>query len=148
MSAGHNKLKEHFFSGLGALASTDKRHIKVPNTSLINGSLNLDNAAKQDMPADNRWDYAIDYDGKVFFIEIHPASTSEIPTMLNKVDCLRQWLMAINVDLLSLPPINRKFYWVSSGKTAIRFTPASRQAKQLAAKKIDPVGTIWDYSKI
>ncbi len=148
MSAGHHKLRNYYSSGLGAVIAPDRRHIKVPDTFLIKGSLALDSAAKQDMPDSNRWDYAIDYNGEVFFIEIHPASTSEIPTVINKVNGLRQWLATINADLLSLPPVNRKFYWVSSGKTALRVTPSSRQAKQLAAKKIIPVGTIWDYSKL
>lgn len=148
ISLGHDKLKGYFYNGLNALTSADKRHVKVPNTSLIKGSLALDNAAKQDMPDNYRWDYAIDYNGNVYFLEIHPASTSEIGTMINKVDGLLQWLKAIDADLITLPPVNRKFYWVSSGKTDLRIIPNSRQAKQLAAKKIKPVGTIWDYSKI
>lgn len=148
ISLGNNRLKDYFAVGLGALISADKSHIKVPNTSFIKGSLALDSAAKQDMPTDSRWDYAIDYNGEVFFIEIHPASTSEISTMIKKVDCLRQWLAAIGADLLSLPPVNRKFYWVSSGNTQLRITPNSCQAKRLAAKKILSVGHVWDYNKI
>lgn len=148
ISLGHNKLKGYFSNGFNALTSADKRHVKVPNTSLINGSLALDNAAKQDVPDNYRWDYAIDYNGNVYFLEIHPASTSEISTMINKVDGLQQWLKTIDADLMALPPVDRKFYWVSSGKTDLRIMPNSRHAKQLAAKKIKHVGTIWDYSKI
>lgn len=148
MCLEHDKLRNYFFRGLGALTSADKRHIEVPNTSLIKGSVALDNAAKGDMPDNFRWDYAFDYNGEVYFVEVHPASTSEISTMVNKVDGLRQWLKMINAGLMSLPPIERKFYWVSSGKTQLRITPNSRQAKQLAAKKIVPVGNVWNYSKI
>ena len=146
LAVGNPKLKDYCCQGLGAFLPADKIHIRVPNTKQIYCSIALDEAALKDMPDENRWDYVLDYNGEVFFIEIHPASTSEIKTMIKKLDGLFKWLRIINANILSLPPKNRVFYWVSSGKN--RILPSSSQAKQLALKKIVPVGTIWDYSRL
>lgn len=146
MSLAHPKLRDFYKKGLGAFESIDKSHIDVPDTRLIMGSIALDKAAFTDMPADNRWDYALDYNSQVFFIEIHPAKASEINTVINKVAGLCKWLSNIGSDLLSLPPTYRVFYWVSSGNT--KMTPGGNQAKKLALKKIELTGTIWQYSKL
>lgn len=146
MSLAHPKLQDFYKKGLGAFESIDKSHIDVPDTRLIIGSIALDKAALNDMPADNRWDYAFDYEGKVFFIEVHPARASEIDTVINKVTGLRQWLTNIGANLLLLPPTNRVFYWVSSGNTKMTLT--GNQARKLALKKIELTGNIWRYTKI
>ncbi len=44
----------YFKSGLGALENKDKAKIKVPSTSLLGGSVNLDEAAKAVYPKENR----------------------------------------------------------------------------------------------
>ena len=146
MSLTHPKLRDFYKKGLGAFESIDKPHIDVPDTRLIFGSVALDKAALQDMPDDNRWDYALDYNGQVFFIEVHPAKASEIDTVINKVIGLSQWLSNIGSDLLSLPPIDRIFYWVSSGKT--KMVPSGNQIKKLVKNKVELSGTVWRYAKL
>jgi len=142
------KLSAYYKAGLGALLPADKKHIKVPEPKSIVGSLALDRAAAGDLPEDFRWDYLLDYGGEIFFIEIHPASTSEINRMIGKVDAVRRWLDATAPAIFSLPPRNHKYYWVSSGNTRLRLTPGSPQAHKLAANKIVSVGQIWNYTSI
>ncbi|MCM1070860.1 MAG: hypothetical protein NC210_03820 [[Clostridium] fimetarium] len=144
-------LKEFFSAGLGAMKKIERKSIKVPDTALIGGSVALDEAAKESFPQSNRWDYAIEYDGHTFFIEIHPAATSEIDCVIQKAIFANKWLKDNAPELLKLPKKEngaRSFYWVSSGNTDIRVTPGSPQAKKLALHHIKPVGRIWDYAKL
>lgn len=147
----NDTLKSFFQNGLGALKKAEKIYVKVPDTKLIGGSVALDDAAKEFYPQSNRWDYAIEYEGNTFFIEIHPASTSEIDCVIEKVKFVKEWLRNNCPDILELPYKEvgaRCFYWVSSGGTDLRITPGSRQAKKLALYQIKSVGRIWNYSKL
>lgn len=147
--AENSCLKEYFHSGSGAIR--EKECISVPQPRLTGGSVNLDKAMEQDLPEDNRWDYALEYDGCSFFLEVHPASTSEVECVIRKVRQVKEWLAAHVPDFLQLPKKEkgeRCFYWISSGKSDIRLLPQSRQAKQLASAHIKPVGRVWDYRKL
>ena len=146
-----DRLKGFHAVGLGAMKKGERQCIAVPNTKLIGCSVALDEAAKGTHPLENRWDYAVEYDGNTFFIEIHPASTSEIECVILKVRFVTGWLKKNAPELLSLPRKEtgtRQFYWVSSGRTDIRILPNSRQARQLALHHIKHVGRVWDYSKL
>ena len=140
-------LKPYVTPGLGAFANNDRKKIKVPSTSLLNCSVNLDEASRMSHPHENRWDYALDYDGKAFFIEIHPAHTSEIECMVKKVLFVKKWLTSVAPEILRLPG-TREFYWVSSGTTDLRIMKNSPQARKLALHKIVSVGQVWDYWKV
>lgn len=65
-------LRNHLRDGLQALGSNSS-NIKPNDTRKCEGSVDIDNAVKQEFSSDNRWDYAVGYDGKTYFIEIHPA---------------------------------------------------------------------------
>lgn len=148
---GNPYLENFFANGLGALKKNERKSVKVPDTSMLCGSVDLDNAAKEMFPHENRWDYALEYDGTIFFIEIHPASTSEIDCIVKKVDFVTKWLKEHAPEILALPLKNnqvRQFYWVSSGNTDLRITPKSQQARKLALRNIQHVGKVWDYTKI
>ena len=133
--------------GLGVFANSERKKIKVPSTSLLNCSVNLDEAARCACPHENRWDYALDYAGKAFFNEIHPAHTSEIECLVKKVLFVKKWLASVAPEMLELPG-PRAFYWVSSGTTDLRIMQNSPQARKLALHKIVSVGQIWDYGKV
>lgn len=144
-------LGRFFQSGLGALKKADRQCVKVPDTKLLGGSVALDDAGCEAYPRANRWDYALEYAGHTFFLEIHPASTSEIDSVISKVKFLKDWLRANCPGMLALPKKEsgeRCFYWVSSGETDLRIIPGSRQAKKLALHHIKPVGRVWIYSKL
>lgn len=144
-------LRQFHGPGLSAFKKSERQYIKVPDTKSIGCSVALDEAAKGEYPNDNRWDYALEYDGFTSFIEIHPASTSEIDCMIQKVGFLKKWIHEKAPEIFNLPHKDkgaRQFFWVSSGKTDLRISPGSRQARKLALNHIKPVGKIWEYSKI
>ena len=64
--------------------------VKVKNSKLINGSIDIDDALRYTYPNDSRWDYVVGYDNEVFFIEVHPAATSNVGEMINKVNWLKK----------------------------------------------------------
>lgn len=116
-----------FKEGLGGVKGADKSKIVCPNTRDINGSVDIDGCLAKQYPSENRWDYAIGYQEKCYFVEIHPASTSEIDTVINKLTWLKAWLKKQRSPLL----VNHAgFYWVASGKVSINKN--SPQARKLA----------------
>lgn len=132
--------------GLMALNDSDKKLIIVPDTRKIGGSLDIDSTTKRQYPNAARWDYAVEYDGETFFIEVHPASTTKLDVMLSKLEWLKRWLKtkAPRIDALkakSKPP----FHWVHTGSSKI--IKGSKQYKQLATHKLLPV-KVWNYDSL
>jgi len=114
--------------GLSAIRRTDRSKINCPNSRNINGSVDIDSCLASEYPHCNRWDYAIGYNHKCYFVEVHPASTSEIGTMINKLNWLKTWLRNQSSPLLSN---HAGFHWIASGNVSI--SKGSPQARKLAA---------------
>lgn len=125
-------VKDGFRMGLQALG-TNSQYIKAADTRMIGGSVDIDQCTLKLYPTDPRWDYAIDYAGRVHFVEVHPAATSNVKEMIQKKAWLKDWLNKKAVDLKSLPAVPC-VYWVASGKVSI--LPNSPQRRQLAQSKI------------
>lgn len=117
-------------SGLQALRHADASKVTTSVTRKIDGSVNIDETLQAAYPDANRWDYAIGYDSKVCFVEVHPAFTSEIDTMLKKLAWLKGWLKDKAPKLNEVSRMTPAFVWIQSGRCAI--LPTSRQAKKLA----------------
>ena len=107
------------------------RRFFMPDTRKIEGSADIDTCLVSRYPSANRWDYAIGYDGRCYFVEVHPASTSEVTAVIAKKNWLVRWL-----DHQQSPLLERKhsFHWVATGKVAIR--KGSRQHNQLNSSGI------------
>ena len=71
-------------TGLGALGQY-KNKINATNTRLLNGSVDIDACTTEKYPNANRWDYALAYNQKVYFVEVHSANTSEVSTVKRKL---------------------------------------------------------------
>ena len=128
----------------GLLAFGDySSKVVVPDNRLLGGSVDIDAATVELYPNDNRWDYAFDYNGETFFIEVHTASTSETSTVLRKLEWLKVWLSEQAPEIYKLkskklPP----FYWVQSKKYALpTHTPQYRKA---VSAKLIPIKE-WNY---
>lgn len=132
--------------GLMALNDSDKKLIIVPDTRKIGGSLDIDNTTKSLYPNDTRWDYAVEYDDEIFFIEVHPASTTKIDLMLSKLGWLKGWLKtkAPRIDALKAKS-KHPYHWVHTGSSKI--VKGSKQYKQLATHKLLPV-KVWNYESL
>ena len=123
-------LKDHLKNGLQALGSNSSK-VKPSDTRKCEGSVNIDNAVELKFPSSNRWDYAVGYNGKTYFIEIHPADTSEVKTVLEKLT----WLKILLIE--NAPELNKEpksFHWIASG--GVHILPNSPQARKLALSGI------------
>ena len=121
-------------SGLQALKRSDRSAFDVADTRLLDGSVDIDTAVQEKYPNENRWDYAIGYSGKVCYVEVHPAYTSEVSVVENKLRWLKIWLKE-NAPLLdAIPKATPAFVWAQTGKGAI--LPRSSQARKLATMGI------------
>ncbi len=132
-----SELRGSFCSGLGAVEGTHKSKIYVGDSRLINGSLNIDKAVEALYPTENRWDYAIEYRNEVYFVEFHPAQTSEVSVVLDKLIWLKQWLSrkAPEIDRIKVKS-GSPYYWVFTKDCHI--LPSSSYWKRLAQKGITP----------
>ena len=120
-----------FRYGLQALGN-DSNKVHLANTRSLVGSVALDNALRATYPNAPRWDYGVGIKksarDSAVWIELHPASTSDVATFLNKLDWLRNWLKNRAPKLHELTA-SQSFHWVATGGVHIR--QGSRQARQL-----------------
>ncbi|MDO4859074.1 MAG: hypothetical protein Q4A17_14150 [Thermoguttaceae bacterium] len=108
-----------YYPGLQALSKPDKKRVTAQDTEKLSGSVPLDEDLKKSFPEDNRWDYVVAYDPErresLYFIEIHPASSSDIKTVVAKKKWLDRWLAASGKVLKDYSS-HVKYYWISTGK--------------------------------
>ena len=121
-----------FQPGLKALGA-ESCHIRAVNPQLIDGSVNIDKCLKTLYPHASRWDYAIGYDGNAYFVEIHPADTSNVDEMIRKVGWLKKWLSESATDLQSLHKC-KVFHWIPTGR--VRILKGSTHYKKIAKNNL------------
>lgn len=107
--------------------------VKLADTLLAMGSVDIDSAVKQLRPDDPRWDYVIGYRKEAFFIEVHPADTSNVQEMIKKVRWLKNWLDSVATDLKNLHKCGC-YHWIPSGRMNILRN--STQYRSIAANKL------------
>lgn len=127
--------------GLQALENVDKGAVKLKEMRKVDGSLNIDKETKHLYPNDSRWDYAVGYDGKIFFVEVHPANTSNITEMAKKKEWLKEWLKSKAPLLDALPSGHPRFLWAAteSGVHISNQAPYMRKLAQLGFNPKRPV---------
>jgi hypothetical protein len=113
--------------------------IHVSDTRLIDGSVDIDACTEKKYPDENRWDYVLSYNRKVYFVEVHPACTSEVNVVLKKLQWLKDWLnrQAPNINKQKAP---QPYYWVQSGKNAILKT--SSQYRRISQSNLKPISLL------
>lgn len=131
-------VKNGFCYGLQALKG-NTQHVNVSDSRKLDGSVDIDDCTHDLYPNDSRWDYVLGYGGKAYFLEVHPANTSNVKEMINKAKWLTCWLNE-KAPLLKSIAVNNIFYWAASGKSCI--IPGSTQSRQLAQSKIQFVGKV------
>lgn len=128
------EVKNGFCVGKQAIKSIDRSKVVAANNNKLQGSLDIDNQVKVLYPDEPRWDYALSYDDKIYFFEVHPAETSEVDRVVNKVRWLKHWLKNKAPRINNLPKAEHPFVWVQSGRFAI--LPASKRGKKLSVSGI------------
>ena len=107
----------------------------------LQGSLDIDSQVKTLYPNEPRWDYALSYDEKLFFFEVHPAETSEIDKVVNKVNWLKYWLKTQAPKINRLPKAEHPYTWVQSGRFAL--LPTARQKMKLSVSGITTANRLY-----
>ncbi len=129
--------------GLGAVEGKDKKYFTISNTRLIEGSIYIDICSKKIAYKNpNRWDYMIGYNKKLYFVEIHPASTGEVSLVLKKFEWLKEFISCLSNELKTKILItNNPFIWVATN--GVHIIPTSPQARLLAKSGISgPVSIV------
>jgi hypothetical protein len=130
------ELSGAYFSGIRALAEVDRNRIECLQTRRLRGSVNLETTLRDYYPNEPIWDYGVGWrvDTKndcAVWIEVHPASSGHVDSVINKVKWLKIWLQTSAPALSSLTRGNDGYVWIASGR--VLFQRTSRQARQLAA---------------
>jgi hypothetical protein len=124
--------------GLQALGINSLK-IDPKNTRLCQGSVFLEECVLHKYHNENLWDYLLAYDGEVYFVEVHPAQTSEVETVLRKLEWLKKWLSEKAEEINSSKAV-QPYYWIASGKFAI--LPNSPQYRKIIQKGLKPLSLL------
>ncbi len=132
----HLIIKNCYRAGLKALSNHSSK-ISVGNTLVCDFIVNIDECIKLKYPVANCWDYYFGYNDCAYFVEVHPAATSDVRKMLFKLQWLKNWLKAPALDAIKavIP-----YHWLHTGKYDI--APTSKQAFQVAQAGIKPIAKL------
>ncbi|MBI2418302.1 MAG: hypothetical protein HYV28_10465 [Ignavibacteriales bacterium] len=133
------EVKNCYQAGLKALGKYSNK-IQVKDNGKCDGSLDIDKCTMVKYPQAPRWDYAIGYDGKVVFVEVHSANTSEVSKMFDKLDWLKWWLTNNAPAINKLKKFNPAFVWIQSNGFAI--LKHSAQYRRVAQINLLPVNKL------
>ena len=124
-------IKNNYQSGLKALGGNSIK-VKLAGGS-CEGSVDIDSSVSAKYPQENRWDYCFSYKEQVYFVEVHPASTSDVEIVIKKLDWLKNWLKTEAPKLNNLKAPESYFWLMTKGYSII---PGSRQARKVAGSGI------------
>lgn len=128
------EVKDCFQPGLKALGA-DSNKVLASKSRALNGSIFLEECLKNKYAGQNMWDYCLGYENQAYFIEVHPAQTSEVETMLKKLTWLKNWLVTQAKPLDQIKGA-KPFIWIASGKFAI--LPGSKQYREITQAGLKP----------
>jgi hypothetical protein len=122
-------IRECFQNGLAAFGG-DSSKIHLLQTRACDGSVNLDHCLAARYPSDSRWDYCFAYNSEVYFVEVHPAQTSEVNAVIKKLQWLKSWLQN-NAPEIDRMKAKNPFYWIqTSGFNITKTSPQYRRARE------------------
>ncbi len=125
-----------FCDGLRAIKNADRPKFDLADTRQIGGSVDIDSATKVLYPLNNRWDYAIEYKNETYFAEVHPAATSEVDTVIKKLDWLKAWLKDKAPEINKIKAKESPYIWLYTNRFDI--LPTSTQYKKIAQQGLIP----------
>ena len=118
-----NTLQGCYKEGLQALRRRDRKKIRCEDTRLLNGSIYLEKCVKG-----GRWDYLLGYREEAYFVEVHPAESTEVKVVLAKLDWLKRW--QADTPFRS----DRRYFWIPSD--GVHISPRARYWKDIALSGI------------
>lgn len=129
------EVKGGYRVGKQAIKNTDRRKVDAVDKDKLQGSLDIDSQVKALYPDEPRWDYALSYNDKIYYFEIHPAETSEVEKVVDKLRWLKSWLKTKATEIDKLPKSEHPYTWVQSGRYAI--LPTAREKMKLSVSGIN-----------
>jgi hypothetical protein len=126
-------------SGLSALGQYATK-VSYKDSRLLEGSVDIDTCTTFKYPNDNRWDYVLAYNQKVYFVEVHSANTSQVITVIRKLQWLKNWLNFNAPIINQLPKAQPAYYWIQSGSFAI--PKNSPQYRKVIQNRIKPISLL------
>ena len=113
--------------------------VELTDNHQCSGSVDIDACTTRLYPQSNRWDYALCYESKVYFVEVHSANSGEVSTVLRKLQWLKDWLneKAPEINKLKAPI---PFYWVQTSDYKI--PKASPQYRQIIKAGLKPIAKL------
>ena len=137
-------LRGAFQPGKKALKGEHRALVTCKNERQFRGSIDLDGALATTSAhtGQHRWDYGLGYQARngievAVWIEVHPATTSEVGCILQKLDWLKSYLRnhAPDLNLMTLTPrIDDSvpaFVWLATN-AGVHITANSPQARRLS----------------
>lgn len=126
-----------FKNGLQALGANSE--LVIPNkTRYLEGSVDIDLCTKYIYPKESRWDYALAYSGEVYFIEVHPAISSEVKNVIDKLLWLKSWLKTKAPEIEKLRKKDGDcYFWIASKNFSI--PKSSKQYRLASSCGIKPI---------
>lgn len=120
--------------GLG----TYSNKVQLSDTSKCSGSVDIDACTTEKYPQLNRWDYALGYKEKVYFVEVHTANTGQVSTVLRKLQWLKDWLNTEAPELNKLKAQEQTpFVWIqTNGFSILKNSKQYREVVQAGLKPI------------
>lgn len=135
-----------FKAGLRALGD-DSAKLIVPDTRKIGGSLDIDHATEKQYPNAARWDYAVEYDGEAFFIEVHDGDPENVNEVIRKYAWLKGWLKEKAPKIKALEATSRPAYhWIATEKSTLG--NSTTDYFRLAKHGLPPPTRVWDYARL
>lgn len=128
------EVKDGFRAGKQAVKGADRDKVDAAVKNKLQGSLDIDSQVEALYPHEPRWDYALSYDDKIYYFEIHPAETSEVDKVVNKVRWLKSWLRKKATEIDKLPKAEHPYIWIQSGRYAI--LPTAKEKMKLSVAGI------------
>jgi hypothetical protein len=128
MAADNKILSPCVKNGLQALSKSQKTKVIQKKGSRITCSVDIDDCLKEQCPNQSRWDFGIGVRQKSIFLEIHPAFTGEVKTVLKKLDWLKTWMKN---HCKGFSDAEKEYYWLATNKVGI--LKNSPQHRKIAA---------------
>lgn len=128
-------LEQAYCNGLQALRAPERAAIECREPRTLTGSVNLDDTMRERYPTENRWDYGVglQQNGQevVVWIEVHPASTGEVQTVIQKLEWLKAWLRKQAPELKKRTRPANGYIWIAT-RSGVRISRNTPQARRLA----------------
>ena len=114
-----SSIKNCYNKGLDALDSKDRKDIRSVKGKFC-GSVFLDECQTGPRPeGEKRWDYIICHSGKLYFVEVHSAQTTNVSELEGKAKMLNIFLSGEGAALKALKDPAFPNIWLASPKTKV-----------------------------